>query len=410
MNLKLYKIRQRFQDDVVADAGILLGAKLSELQDLSFKDKQIAIAVGSRGIDQLDKIVKTLVDYLHERGAKPFIFPAMGSHGGATAEGQAELLAGYGVTEEAMGCPVRSSMEVVELDAGDLKNKVFMDRFAYESDGIILVNRVKPHTDFHGDYESGLCKMLVLGVGKHRQALEMHKYGVTGLKALMPQTAEHILKTGKVVAGLALVEDPNDRIIFVEVIKGQNIMKMEKDLLVKAREFMPRLPVKDIDVLIVDELGKNISGTGMDTNIIGRMKIHGEPEPDYPDIKQIVIDGITDESHGNALGIGLADVATRNIVDKIDYQVMYENVFTSTFLERAKVPVTVDNMQEALKFALRACGPRDEGSERVIRIKNTLKIKELYVSDAILQELGETVDVLNEEVDLLDEAGNIKSW
>jgi hypothetical protein len=409
MKLKLTKIRQSFPNRALPDPVAAFRKALQALERINFVNKTIGIAAGSRGINNLSLIMKELVEFLQQKGARPFIFPAMGSHGGATAEGQAELLAGYGLTEAAMGCPVRSSMEVVELENQGLENRVFMDRFAWEADGIILVNRIKPHTDYHGKYESGLCKMLVLGVGKHRQALEMHRFGVYGLRELMPLTAEKLLATGKVLAGIGIVEDAYDHTMHLEAIPAKDILQREPELLQLARENMPKLPVRNIDVLIVDELGKNISGTGMDTNIIGRMKIREEPEPDYPNIKEIIINDVTAASHGNALGIGLADLATRRIVDKIDYRVMYENVFTSTFLERAKIPVTATNVAEAMKYALRACGPIESGQERIMRIKNTLEIEILYVSAAVLNEIRGEVEVM-EEVEVLDDRGELKAF
>jgi hypothetical protein len=407
--LTLTKIRQHFErprlPDIPAAAMEALDGMASHIQP----GDSIAIAVGSRGIANLSTIVRTTVEFVKTQGGEPFIIPAMGSHGGGTAVGQAEVLASYGVTPEAMGCPVRSSMETVELTGSESPARVFMDRFAYESDGVILINRVKLHTDFHGPHESGLVKLSVIGLGKHRQALEIHSHGVYGLRHLIPPTSERILNSGKVLFGLALVENAYDETMRIEALDADEIMEKEPALLEISRANMPSLPVDDIDLLIIDEMGKDISGAGIDPNIIGRNMIRGEPEPDRPRIKAIVVTDLTPASHGNAVGLGLADVITKQLLDKIDLAATYENTVTSTFLERGKIPVTASTSEEAYVWARRSCGVIPDKDFRAVRIKNTLDLIEVYVSDAILADLADRDDVteLQDAVPVFDDDGGL---
>lgn len=364
---------------------------------------RIAVAVGSRGISNLQIIVRSVVDELRSIGAMPFVIPAMGSHGGATAEGQASILAEYGITEEAVGAPIRSSMQTIELPSTGTGTRVFMSTDAWESDGVVLVNRIKAHTDFHGEFESGLLKMAVIGLGKHAQALEIHGYGVRGLRELIGPVARTIIGTGKILCGLGIVENAYDDTALLRLIPSREIPAEEPLLLARSKELMPRLPVSPLDLLIVDELGKNISGVGMDPNIIGRMRVRGQEEPSYPRISSIAVFDLTSESHGNALGIGLADVTTRSVFDKIDYGATLANAITSSFLDRAKIPLIAENPRQAIEIALRAASVRDFPSARIMRIQNTLRLGEIFVSEALLPELSscEGVEILSDRVPLL---------
>jgi hypothetical protein len=364
---------------------------------------RIAIAVGSRGIANLSLIVGTVVAELRRRGAKPFIVPAMGSHGGATAEGQSSILRGYGIAESTVGAPVVSSMRTVELPRQADGLRVFMSGDAFESDGIVLVNRIKVHTDFHGEYESGLAKMSVIGLGKHAQALEIHARGVRGLRECIIPAAREIFRSGKILGGLAIVENACDETALLEIIPAAEILVREPRLLELSRRLMPRIPVDPLDLLVVDEMGKDISGVGMDPNIIGRIRVRGQVEPDYPRISSIVVCGLSAASHGNALGIGLADVATRSLAKGIDVDAMTENAVTSGFLERAKIPLLAETPRRAVEIALRAAcvgpacvEPAAEGgyaSARILRIRNTLSLREIFVSDALLGELSRLSNV-----------------
>lgn len=387
-NIQLTKIRQRFKANGIDD---LKGSVESEMEKLSGSVKpgdRIAVAVGSRGIGNLAMILKEVLAHLIRLKAFPYIVPAMGSHGGASAEGQEGILSGYGITEGTMGVPVHSSMEVVELERGGCPCPVYMDRYAFESDGVILINRVKPHTDYHGDYESGLVKMAVIGLGKEKQASAIHRYGVYGLSTLIPLAGKQVLSTGKILGGIGLVENALDETMVVEGLKAGEFLEREPDLLEIARQHMPSLPVKEIDLLIIDQMGKDISGVGIDPNIIGRIRIPGQEEPGVPQIKAIVILDLTDGSHGNAIGMGLAEVITRRLYDKIDFAATYGNAVTSSFLERAKIPLVAGTDREAFEIGLRSCGYLATGEERIIRIRDTLHLGEMYVSRSVMNALS----------------------
>ncbi len=410
--LKLTKIRQVFPGSSVPDVSAAVRGGTGWASLRVRPGARIAVAVGSRGIANLSEIVRTTVSILRERGASPFIIPAMGSHGGATAAGQRELLASFGVTEESCGCPVASSMEVVSLPRGPSPVDLFMDRHAFEADGVVLINRIKPHTDFHGRFESGLVKMAVIGLGKERQALAIHRHGVRGLREFVPQAAEAVFASGKIILGLALVENARDETLRIEAIPATEILSREPELLELARRNMPRLPLTALDILIVDRLGKNISGTGMDTNVIGRIRIPGEPEPAHPRIGSIIVTDLTNASHGNATGLGLADVITRRLFQKIDFPVTYTNIYTSSFLERGKVPVVAETDASALDFALRACGAEAEEAPRIIRIRDTLHLGEMHVSPAVLAEIDGRGDIekIAPARDAFDESGTLVSF
>lgn len=395
-------IRQSFPSQKIADLPAAIRGELSAL-DLRLKPgARIAIGIGSRGIANLALLAKELIAFLKEKGAQPFVVPAMGSHGGANAKGQAEILDGLGITAAALGVPIVSAMDVTEIPAKGLSHKLFMGRNACESDGVVLLNRIKPHTDFHSTYESGLVKMSVVGLGNHEQAKIMHGLGVRGLRDLIPLAAKELFATGKILFGLAVVEDAHDDTMRVRALTPDRILAEEPDLLRLAVASMPKLPADRIDILIVDTIGKNLSGTGMDTNIIGRIRVKDSPEPEFPEIGSIIVDDLSPESHGNALGIGLADIITRDLFDKIDFKAMYANVITTTFLERGKTPIVADTLAQAFDIATRTAGGRPFEQLRVIRIKNTLHLEEMSVSPALYREMDGRVELVSETQDILD--------
>lgn len=350
------------------------------------KGSRIAVAVGSRGIASIADVVRSAVHLIQQQGAEPFIIPAMGSHGGATADGQREVLCGYGIDERTMGCPVVSSMDVIPLETQG-SPRVYMAKDAYLADGVVVVNRVKPHTDFHGPVESGLVKMLVVGLGKHAQALEMHSLGVPGLRDLIRVAARRILATGKIMMGIGIVENAYDQVHTIRACAGKDIFDLDQSLLTLAREHMASLPVDSLDLLLVDWIGKDISGTGMDTNIIGRMRIPGETEPESPRIQMIIADGLTPASHGNALGIGLADIVTEKLFQAMDRAVTAENVVTSGFLERGRVPVCAKDARQAANWALHALHIKAPDRLHAARIHSTLHITQMQVTQAVLESL-----------------------
>jgi hypothetical protein len=407
--IRLAKIKKSNSDEFIKDVKSRTSDELIRSGLNCRANSRIAIAVGSRGISDVTSIIAAVIQHVKNSGAHPFIIPAMGSHGGATSQGQSELLEMYGISESATGVPIDTSMDVVEIPSGGLENRIFISRAAYESDGIILINRVKSHTDFHGSYESGLVKMCVIGLGKHAGALELHRFGVYGLRELIPKTAKVILSTGKVLAGVAVIEDSLGRITNVEAINSQMILAREPELLQIAKKFMPSLLADNIDILIIDKMGKDISGAGIDPNVTGRIGIRGESDPQFPKIKSIMVTDLTERSHGNALGIGLADVVTQKLFNKINFDEMYKNAFASSFLERAKIPVIAKNDFEAFNYCLRACGTIPVNKERIIRISDTLHIGEMYVSESILMELlsDGSVEKTEDFGPVFDEGGNL---
>jgi hypothetical protein len=398
MDQPFIKIRQRFPRPRVENLERELRKELAAAEVAIAPGRRIAVAVGSRGIANLAEIVRLTVGWVRGQGGEPFVVPAMGSHGGATADGQRAVLAAYGVTEATAGAPVCASMDVVELPRDGLELAVYCDRLAAEADGTIVINRIKPHTSFHGKYESGLMKMLAIGLGKHRQALALHRRGVAGLRELMPQVALRVLRHGNVRLGIGIVENAYDETMLVKALPAARIPEEEPLLLDLARANMPSLPVDDLDILIVDEIGKNISGLGMDTNIIGRLKIPGQPEPDRPRIKLIIVRGLTLETRGNAAGIGLADIITRKAYEQIDLPATYANVLTTGFLERGKIPLIADDDRQALAIALDALALDDPAQARIVRIRNTLHIDELLISPALVPKLSgrSEIEVLGE--------------
>jgi hypothetical protein len=397
---KVAKIRQKFQTESIKD---IPGAIVEQFLHVKADEKikpgmEIAITVGSRGIANIPLIVKSVADEIKKRGASPFIIPAMGSHGGATAEGQIEVLEGLGVTEESTGCEIRSSMDVVEVGKTSDGVPVYIDKNAYQADGIIVMGRVKPHTDFKNKVESGVLKMASIGMGKHKQALALHTHGIKGISEMMPEVGKVAIANSNTLFGIAIVENAHEETAIIEAIENDRVEERERELLKEAFALMPSLPVESMDILVVDEIGKNYSGTGMDTNIIGRIRVLGVEEPQKPSIKYVIASNLSEASHGNALGIGLADLTTKRLFEKIDYQAMNENVITSTFLARASIPIILDNDQEALKAALRANWGVSPEKARIARIPNTLHIGELYVSEVIFNELKdkENIEVLED--------------
>jgi hypothetical protein len=402
---KIVKMRRKFPRPLVEDIEATLREQL-EREEISSTIKpgmSVALTAGSRGIAEIDTILRVLVTILKEMEAEPFIVPAMGSHGGATAEGQVEILESLGITEESCGAPIRSSMEVVEIGDTDRGVPVYMDKIASEADGVVLVNRIKAHTDFRSSIESGLVKIASIGLGKHEQALALHGYGVEGIRDFMVEVGEKVLESGHILFGVGTVENAYDEPAIIEAIPPEQIVEREAELLAEYMELMPDLPVSEIDVLYVDALGKNYSGTGMDTNVIGRFRILGIDEPERPDVKYLIVGDISKESHGNALGIGLADLTTQRLADQVDRAAMNANVITSTFVERAKVPMTLENDEEAIDTAVRCNWGVPPSETRFVRISNTLHLEYLYVSENLVEEVlqsGES-EVVGDPEDLV---------
>ncbi len=387
----LIEVHRRLPAGEPVDIPVTLAAEWDRL-DLAqqVSGRRIAIGIGSRGVAQIPAIARELAGLVRRSGGVPFIVPAMGSHGGATPEGQIAVLEGLGVSEATAGCPIRATMDTVVLGRTARGLPVHCDRFAAEADGVIIANRVKPHTDFHGPNESGMLKMLAIGLGKERGAAMLHSFGVVGIRDYMPEVAAVTLEKLNLLAGFGTVEDGYHRPIHLQAFRPGELLDGERRLLDTARQMMPRLPVDDLDVLVVDQIGKEISGSGMDTNIIGRLWIEGQPEPEAPRIKAIVALDLTEASHGNAVGIGLADFTTRRLLEKIDFAVTGLNTFTSGFLARGRLPLVYETDEAAIDAALShvfRAAPQQRPQARVIRIRSTLELERLWVSPALLEQV-----------------------
>jgi len=371
-----------------------IGKRVDELLDqfeLSKKVKKgerIGLTAGSRGIKDNLKVLKAIVSHLKDLGAAPFLVPCMGSHGGATAEGQLEMLESLGITEKSIGAPILSSTEVQEIGQTKFGTPVLVDKNLYGADKIIVVNRIKPHTDFEGEIESGLVKMMVIGMAKPKGALMVHRMTIRhGFPAILAEVAPIILKRLPIFFGMGIIENPYDETAFIELVRPEELIEREKSLLRKAKELVPFLPFREIDVLIVDEMGKNISGVGMDTNVIGRNLFIGGTKSNKPKITRIFVRDLTEVSHGNATGIGMADYTTKRLVDKIDYPATCINSTTGMSPENGRVPIFYETDREALSIAHLNSGVFDPQDLRILWIKNTLELEYLYASQAFLEEV-----------------------
>jgi hypothetical protein len=379
-------VRQRMDPDEVADVAVAVGAALESVRAAIKPGSRVCLAVGSRGIDRIDEVVRATVAWVRAVGAEVFIVPSMGSHGGATAEGQLEVLASYGITPESVGCEIRSSMETVELGEVRPGVPVFVDRNAFEGADLILpINRVKPHTDFTGEVESGLMKMIAIGLGKQKGADTFHRQGFATFHELIPEVAQFTLSKVNIPFGLALVENGYARLSQIEAVPGGEIWDREKELLVTARDRMARIPLASIDVLVLDYIGKDISGLGMDSNVVGRY--YKGPTGDGPSIQRIVVRDLTAETEGNAVGIGMADVVLRRAVKKMNTHKTYMNCITAKTPEGARVALTVDTDRQALSVAIASCLKVETPNARIVRIRDTKHVELLYVSEAALDDV-----------------------
>lgn len=370
----------------IGDVRAAVRAALEPVMSAITPGARVCLAVGSRGIDRIDEVVAAAVERMREAGAEMFIVPAMGSHGGATAEGQLEVLASYGITPESIGCEIRSSMESVELGEVRPGVPVFVDRHAFEdADLIVPINRVKPHTDFTGEIESGLMKLIAIGLGKQKGADTFHRQGFATFHELIPAVATYTLAHAPIPFGLALVENRLARLMHVETVLAGRIAERERELLVMARNAMARLPLAAIDLLVLDFIGKDISGLGMDSNVVGRY--YTGPTGSGPAIQRIVVRDLTDETEGNAVGIGMADVVLRRAVERIDHRKTYMNCITAKTPEGARVALTVDTDREALAVALACCLRVTPEDARIVRVRDTKHLELLYVSAPALPEV-----------------------
>ena len=411
---QIFRLRQKFDRPRVMDipgevqqqlAGLNLGETVKE-------GESVAITAGSRGIANIAVIIRSAVQYLQSIGAKPFIVPAMGSHGGGTAEGQQQVLDHYGVTEAFCGCPVRASMETVIVCEAVEGFPVHFDKHAYEADHVLVVGRVKPHTKFAGEIESGLMKMMLIGLGKHNGAWVYHAaIEDYSFDQIVRSVAGQVLKKCNILAGLAIIENAYDETAQITAVPAAEIETQEKELLKIAKAWMPRLPFRKVDILLVDEMGKNISGVGIDANLIGRKYDDNKAQKDeYPKVRHLVARSLTPESHGNAIGIGLVDFAPQRMMDQIDEEVTRINALTSGHVSGAKKPLVYNTDQEILAAAIPTIGLTPRERAGILWITNTLDVIEVECSAVYLESVKERGDleIISELRDWpFDEQGNL---
>ena len=411
---RMMRIRQHFDAPTVEDVPGTIRAEVAGLQLTGRirKGDTVAISVGSRGIASIALIVKTLADEIKALGGEPFVVPSMGSHGSGTAQGQQAIVESYGVTEEATGAPIRSSMDVVQIGETGDGVPVFFDRHAYEADHVVVAARVKPHTGFAGEIESGLHKMMLIGLGKHKGATLYHQAIVHySFDHIVRSVAQTIIDKCGVLFGLAIVENQYDRTALIKAVAPDDFLEEEKKLLILAKEWMPRLPFDHVDLLVIDEMGKNISGSGIDTNVVGR-KYLGERAADgeFPKITRLYVRGLTEETHGNAAGIGLVEFAHKRLIDEMNVEETYINCITGNHPVAAHIPINYDTDRRVLEIALGTVGLVEPDKAGVIRIHNTLDIEEILVSEAYLPEVEkrDSLEIIDPLKDMeLDDRGDL---
>ena len=389
---KLIQIKQKFSSHSIEDIAERIKSEMANLKlDKRVKPgDSIAITAGSRGITDINMITRTVIDELIKLKGRPFIIPAMGSHGGATVSGQLNVLAGYGITEEKMGAPIKAAMEVMKVGEDKSGIPVYLDKNVIDADHVVAINRIKPHTRFAGEIESGLIKMLLVGLGKDVGARVYHR-------AIMKNTFDRIVESVlpivlsklSVLFGLAIVENAYGKVADIKAMMGEDIIKEEPRLKKRSFELMAKLPFSNIDLLIIDNMGKDISGTGMDTNIIERKDENSSKTANVnAGITRIFVRDLTPNSHGNACGIGLADFTTQKLVNKINFQETYINCVTALRPEGAKIPMTFESDKDAIEAAVSTCGIENAGNMKIVWIKSTLDLEKVIVSDGYLDDLS----------------------
>jgi len=383
---KMFKIKQKFPDVRLFNVEDAVKEQFNK-PDIISKIKpgqKIAVAVGSRGIKNLLSIVKVTVELIKEIGGMPFIVSAMGSHGAGTEQGQRQILESYGITEENLGISILTTVDVEKIGKTSKGTDVYFDKAALGADLVIPINRVKLHTDFVGEIQSGLCKMLVIGLGNQIGCSSIHEENLDVFSNIIEEAASIIINNVNVGFGIAIIENGYDETAMIEFLPSENIISREKELLKIAKNFMPTLMIPEIDVLIVNEIGKNISGAGFDPNILGKSAILKKFVLKVPNIKRMVLLDITEESHGNGIGVGMFDIITRKVFNKLDLDPMYTNAIASKVIEDVKIPLITDTEEEAIKVAIKACRNLDKANLKIVKIKNTLELEHIEVSETLL--------------------------
>ena len=390
---KMYKVRQNFSAEKIEDipAEIIKQLSKPEIESTIRPGMSIAITAGSRGVANIALITKEIVNFVKSKGAHPFIIPAMGSHGGATAEGQTQILKDYGITEQTMGCPLRATMETVCIGDTEDGRTVLIDRYASEADAIIVAGRIKAHTAYRGPYESGVMKMVAIGLGKQAGADVCHESGFKNMARMVPLFGKAILKHANVIFGVGIIENAYEDTCKIVALPPQEIIDKETGLLEEAKARMAKILIPETDVLVVDKIGKNISGDGMDPNITGTFCT---PYASGGLVAQnVVVLDLTDETHGNAIGIGMAHATTRRVYDKMDFEKTYPNAITATVLQVCRIPMVMSSDRDAIAVAVRSCIDIDKSNVRLVRIDNSLHIGEIYISEAHLAEARQNPDL-----------------
>ncbi|EIW20273.1 MULTISPECIES: lactate racemase domain-containing protein [Pelosinus] len=408
---RMVKIRQEFIAAEVVDVAGSLQQELvaSNVLEQIKPGMSIAIAVGSRGVAEIPTLTRVVVEEIKKHGGRPFLVPSMGSHGGANAEGQKEVLENLGITETVVGCPIRSSMEVVEIGCLENGLPVYIDKFASQADGIVVINRIKPHTAFRGNNESGICKMITIGLGKQKGAESCHAYSFKYMAENILEMAQIALCRMPILFAVGTVENAYDKVAKIVVAPKDEIIEIDRQLLIEAKANMPRIYFDQIDVLIIDRIGKDISGDGMDPNITGRY-----PTPyasGGPNVSKMVVLDLTERTHGNANGMGTADFTTQKLVDKVNFKMTYANGLTSTVVGPTHMPMVLDTDRDAIRAAIKTCNALDLSKARVVRIKDTLHLGEIWISEELMEEAekNSSITILSELQEMsFNSAGKLK--
>jgi hypothetical protein len=410
----VFRVRQTFERPRVLDVAAEVQQQLASLSlnERIKPGETVALTAGSRGIANMHIILRAAVEHLTQLGARPFIVPAMGSHGGGTAEGQRKIIESYGITEEFCGCPIRSSMDTVEVCRAAEGFPVYFDRHASEADYVLVAGRIKPHTRFVGDIESGLMKMMLIGLGKHAGALVYHRaIQDFSFGQILRSVGREVLQRCRIIAGLATIENGYDETAKIAAVAPQDFEKREAELLKLARQWMPKLPFDRAEVVVIDEIGKDISGAGVDTNVVGRkFNDHAAVEDEYPKVRYLVVRGLSKATHGNATGIGIAEFCRRRVVDAMDVRATRTNCQTGSHITAAMLPLFYDTDQEILEVALSAIGLTSPENSRLMWIRNTLELAEVECSEPYLDEARQRSDleILGEPRKLpFDKDGNL---
>jgi len=403
----MIRIKQKFEASVLADISGEIKIQISKLglKETVRAGETVAVACSSRGIANYSTIVKSTVDCLKANGLQPFLFPAMGSHGASTAEGQKRVLENYGITEESTGAPIQSSLEVVRIGETEDGVPIYIDKIASMADYILPINRVKAHTEFEHSIESGLMKMLAIGLGKQKGASLYHQaFMLYGYPRVILSVSRQVLSTKKILFGVGIVENGYGQTAAITVAGSDDLEEKEKELLVKSKRLAARLPFEQADVLIIDEMGKDISGTGFDTKVVGRILMPlVADEPQSPQIKRIVVCDLTEKTEGNADGVGIADFVTKRLVDKIDMNALRTNAIAGAEPEHARIPLALKNDREAIDVAIQSVGLIRRGKLKIIRIKNTMTLMEVDVSTSYQTELAQ-----RDDLEIITDAGSLQ--